>query len=270
MPLEFSWPLVGLAAALGLVVGSFLNVLIYRLPRMLEREWARESALHLSTEVPHHPPLNLFFPRSHCPHCEASIRWYDNIPLVSYVVLRGKCAHCHHAIGLRYPAIEGITAVIFALCAVRWGLTPTAGVWCIWGSALLALACIDWDTHLLPDSIVLPLLWLGLLSASWRWTSVALDSAVWGAALGYFSLWLVFWCFKWVTGKEGMGYGDFKLFACLGAWFGWPMLLPIVLMASVAGSLVGIALKLSHRLGPGEAIPFGPFLVGAGFIAMGL
>ena len=147
MPLDFSWPLVGLATALGLVVGSFLNVLIYRLPRMLEREWARESALYQSTEVPQHPPLNLFFPRSHCPHCDTRIRWYENIPLVSYFILRGKCAHCNHAIGLRYPAIEFCTAVIFALCAVRWGLTPTAGTWCVFGSALLVLACIDWDTH---------------------------------------------------------------------------------------------------------------------------
>ena len=270
MLLDFSWPLVGLAAALGLVVGSFLNALIYRLPLMLERDWEKETALYQGKEAPEHPPFNLLFPNSHCPRCDQHIRWHHNIPLLSFILLRGRCAHCNHSIGLRYPVIELSTALIFVLCSVRWGLTPTAGVWCVLGSALLALGCIDWDTHLLPDSIVLPLLWLGLLSASLGWTPVSLSSSVWGAALGYFSLWLVFWCFKWATGKEGMGYGDFKLFACLGAWFGWPMLLPILLIASVAGSLVGIALKLGHRLGPGEAIPFGPFLVGAGFIAMGL
>ena len=270
MPLELDWVLVSLAGTLGLVVGSFVNVVVYRLPRMLERDWALESALYQGKEIPPAPPLNLFFPRSHCPQCKACIRWYHTIPLLSFIVLRGKCAHCHHAIGLRYPAIESSTALIFMFCALRWGLTPSAGLWCVLGSGLLALACIDWDTHLLPDSLVLPLLWLGLLAASVGWTPVALDASVWGAALGYLSLWLVFWCFKWVSGKEGMGYGDFKLLACLGAWFGWTMLLPIVLLASVAGSLVGIALKLSHRLGPGEPIPFGPFLVGAGFIAMGI
>ena len=270
MPLDYDWAWLGLAGTAGLVVGSFVNVLIYRLPRMLERAWAIECALQEGKDAPATPPLNLFFPRSHCPQCREQIRWYQNIPLLSFMVLRGKCAHCHHPIGLRYPAVEGGTAVIFMFCAVRWGFTPTAGMWCILGSALLALACIDWDTHLLPDVLVLPLLWIGVLGASVGWTPVTLESSVWGAALGYVSLWVVFWCFKWATGKDGMGYGDFKLLACLGAWFGWPLLVPIVLMASISGALVGIALKMNHRLDPGEAIPFGPFLAGAGFIAMGI
>ncbi|WP_280187384.1 prepilin peptidase [Delftia sp. PS-11] len=274
MPTEL-WMQAALGGLLGLLVGSFLNVVIHRLPRMMEQQWQAEYAQWQQEQqaAPAQPDaqpprLSLSQPRSRCPHCGHAIRWYENIPVLSYLALRGRCAQCHAAIGLRYPAVELACAALFALCASRWGITPTGAAWCLFSAALLSLALIDWDTTLLPDDITLPLLWAGLLASALQWTSVPLADAVWGAAAGYLSLWLVYWGFKLATGKEGMGYGDFKLFAALGAWFGWQALVPIILVSSVIGAVVGIALKINSRLREGGYVPFGPFLAGAGFAAM--
>ena len=269
-----------LAGVLGLTVGSFLNVVIYRLPKMLEQQWAAEcaDATGMGTGAAAGagpvvapavaPPFNLMQPRSRCPHCGHLIRWYENIPVASYLALRGKCSDCSAPIGLRYPLIELMTAMLFGFAVWRWGATPTGAAWCGFLAALLALAVIDWDTTLLPDDITLPLLWTGLIAATLRWTDVPLPDAVWGAVAGYLSLWSVYQAFKLATGKDGMGYGDFKLFAALGAWFGWQALVPIILMASVIGAVVGIGLKLSSGLREGGYVPFGPFLAGAGFTAL--
>jgi leader peptidase (prepilin peptidase)/N-methyltransferase len=263
-----SWVDAGLAGVLGLLVGSFLNVVIYRLPKMLEREWAAECAELTGTEVPDAPEFNLMKPRSRCRQCGHVIRWYENIPLASYLVLRGKCSACAAPIGLRYPVVEVATAALFAFCVLRWGVTVQAGIWCAFSATMVALALIDWDTTLLPDDITLPLVWAGLIVAALGWSSVNLPNALWGAVGGYLSLWLVYKAFKLLTGKEGMGYGDFKLFAGLGAFFGWQGLVPIILMSSVIGAVVGIAMKFSSGLREGGYVPFGPFLAGAGLTAM--
>ena len=262
---------VFIAGVLGLLVGSFLNVVIYRLPKMMEEQWAQECA-ELNGQ-PLNAPLaekfNLMIPRSRCPQCGHVLRWYENIPVISYIFLRGKCSACGSGYGLRYPMIEAVTSGLFAFCVWRWGWSLTALAWCVFSAALLALALIDWDTTLLPDDITLPLLWAGLIVSALQWNpSVNLSTALWGAVAGYLSLWAVYWAFKLVTGKEGMGYGDFKLFAALGAWFGWPALVPIILMASVIGAVIGIALKFTSGLREGGYVPFGPFLAGAGFTAM--
>jgi leader peptidase (prepilin peptidase)/N-methyltransferase len=261
---------------LGAVIGSFLNVVIHRLPKMLERRWAEECAA-LWPEAGNAPgapsqqalgAYNLLVPRSTCPHCGHRIRWYENIPVVSYVALRGRCSACQHPIGLRYPLVELLTAALFACCGARWGVGPTALAWCGFSAALVALAAIDWDTTLLPDDITLPLLWAGLALSALDVLPVRLHDAVWGAIVGYGSLWLVYWAFRLATGKEGMGYGDFKLLAALGAWFGWAGLVPIILMASVIGAGVGLGIKWLGRLGEGGYLPFGPFLALAGLTAM--
>jgi leader peptidase (prepilin peptidase) / N-methyltransferase len=258
----------GIFGFIGLLVGSFLNVVIHRLPQMMEKQWAAEVA-EFKGEVPtQDATFNLMLPRSRCPKCSHQIQWYENIPLVSYLFLRGKCSACKTSISLRYPTIELITGSLFFYCIWRWGATPTGFAWCGFSAALLTLSMIDWDTTLLPDDITLPLLWAGLLLAALKITNINLESAIWGAAIGYFSLWLIYWIFKLITGKEGMGYGDFKLFAALGAWFGWQALIPIILMASVIGAIIGIALKFSSKLREGGYIPFGPFLGLAGFSAM--
>jgi leader peptidase (prepilin peptidase)/N-methyltransferase len=186
----------------------------------------------------------------------------------SYLALRGKCSACRAPIGLRYPTVEAVTAALFAFCVWKWGATWTALAWGGFAAALLALALIDWDTTLLPDDITLPLLWAGLIAAALRWTNLPLSQAVWGAVAGYVSLWAVYQAFKLATGKEGMGYGDFKLFAALGAWFGWHALIPIILMASVIGAVIGIAMKFQGGLREGGYVPFGPFLAGAGLTAL--
>jgi leader peptidase (prepilin peptidase)/N-methyltransferase len=257
-----------LIGVLGLLVGSFLNVVIYRLPKMLERQWAAECADLSGKEEPQGEPFNLLVPRSRCGKCGHGIHWYENIPVLSHLALRGKCSACGAPIGLRYPAVELVTAALFCFCALRWGVTFTTAAWCGFSAALVALAMIDWDTTLLPDDITLPLLWAGLIAAALRLTPVALPQALWGAVAGYMSLWLIYQAFKLLTGKEGMGYGDFKLFAALGAWFGWQALVPIILMASVIGAVVGIAMKFSSGLREGGYVPFGPFLAGAGLTAM--
>lgn len=267
------WLDAGILAVLGLLIGSFLNVVIYRLPKMMEQQWAAECA-ELSgapgkgAEAEEPQRFNLLVPRSCCRNCGHQIRWFENIPVVSYLALRGKCAGCGTKIGARYPMVEVATGLLFGWCGWKWGVTPTAFVWCAFCAAVVALAFIDWDTTLLPDDITLPLLWGGLIAAALQVTQVSLVSAVWGAVAGYLSLWLVYWAFKLVTGKEGMGFGDFKLFAALGAWFGWMALVPIILMASVIGALVGIALKLGPGLREGGYVPFGPFLAGAGLTAL--
>jgi leader peptidase (prepilin peptidase)/N-methyltransferase len=266
---ELDAALLGL---LGLLVGSFLNVVIHRLPRMMELRWAAECA-QLQADAgaaptPQPAAFNLMVPRSRCPHCGHQIRWFENMPVVSYLALRGRCGACRAPISARYPLIELATAALFAWCGWRWGLTPTGLVWSGFAAAVLALAAIDWDTTLLPDDITLPLVWAGLIAAGLGLSGTPLTHALWGAVGGYLSLWLVYWGFKLATGKEGMGYGDFKLFAALGAWFGWPALIPMILMASVIGAVVGIALKVFSQLREGGYVPFGPFLALAGLTAM--
>ena len=253
---------------LGLLVGSFLNVVIYRLPVMLEARWKAEAAEYSGVEVPASEKFNLMIPRSRCQKCGHQIRWFENLPVFSYVVLRAKCAHCKTPISLRYPCVELVTGVLFSFCGWHWGASTTALVWAGFSASLVALTMIDWDTTLLPDDITLPLLWAGLVAAATQWNSIALSDAIWGCVGGYMSLWLVYWAFKLATGKEGMGYGDFKLFAALGAWFGWQALVPIILMASVIGAIVGIAMKWTTGLREGGYVPFGPFLSGAGIAAM--
>jgi leader peptidase (prepilin peptidase)/N-methyltransferase len=269
--LDAQWLAALLGGLFGLTLGSFLNVVVYRLPKIMERQWAQEYADMQGTE-PNPPvaaePFNLSVPRSRCPHCSHPIRWFENIPVASYLALRGQCSACHAPISPRYPAVEMTTAGLFFFCMWQWGPTATGLAWCGFSAALLTLALIDWDTTLLPDDITLPLLWAGLIASSLHWTAVPLFPALWGAVAGYLSLWSIYWVFKLLTGKEGMGYGDFKLFAALGAWFGWEALVPMILMASVIGAIVGIALKFSSGLREGGYIPFGPFLAGAGLTAM--
>lgn len=266
-----------IVGVLGLLIGSFLNVVIYRWPKIMEQQWMQEyaqyAAEHSTTAaqtmmVAPTETITLSLPPSACPHCRHAIRWYENIPLLSYLFLRGRCSGCHTRISVRYPLVELLTGALFAVCATRWGWSITTAAWCLFCAMLVALAGIDWDTTLLPDDLTLPLLWAGLLASALQWTDVPLFAAVIGAAAGYVSLWSVYWGFKLATGKEGMGYGDFKLFAALGAWFGWNALVPIILMASVIGAIVGIAMKCRSELREGGYIPFGPFLAGAGLAAL--
>ncbi|MGH8369661.1 MAG: prepilin peptidase [Gammaproteobacteria bacterium] len=256
-----------LAALLGLIVGSFLNVVIHRLPRMLEREWRVQCAELDGTTPPDTEPYNLVVPRSCCPHCGHAITALENIPLLSYLVLRGRCHACKAHISLRYPLIELVTGLLSAWVAWHFGFGWMAlgGLLLTW--VLLPLTAIDLEHQLLPDKLTLPLLWLGLLfNLGHGFTDI--QSAVIGALAGYLSLWCVFHGFRLLTGKEGMGYGDFKLFAALGAWLGWQMLPAIILLAAVTGAVVGITLILSRRLRQGVPIPFGPFLAAAGWIAL--
>ena len=260
-----------IAGVLGLLVGSFLNVVIYRLPRMLERQWAAECAEY-SGQPPaaEQAPFNLVVPRSRCPHCGHQIQWYENIPVLSWLALRGRCSACSARISVRYPLVELATASLFAICGARWGLTPQAAAWAAFGAMLVCLFLIDMDTQILPDDINYPLLWLGLLAATVGWT-VPLPSAVWGAALGYLVFWFVFQGYKLLTGKEGMGYGDFKLLAALGAWYGVEYLLAIVLVSSIVGALIGALLLVFGRLADKEVpIAFGPYLAGAGLVCLAI
>lgn len=273
MEFEVSWG-AALGGVLGLLIGSFLNVVIYRLPKMMEQQWAAELAQLEAEKQGKEPPagkqeaFNLMTPRSRCPSCGHVVQWYENVPVLSYLFLRGRCSACKAPISARYPLVELLTGALFCFCIYRWGVTPAGFAWCGFSAALVALAFIDWDTTLLPDDITLPLLWAGLLSAAFQGTNVPLHASVTGAAAGYLSLWLVYWGFKLATGKEGMGYGDFKLYAALGAWFGWQALVPIILMSSIIGAIIGIAMKIFSSLREGGYIPFGPFLVGAGLTAM--
>ena len=253
---------------LGLCIGSFLNVVIHRTPLMLERSWKRESAEMLGLPAEESPPITLSRPASRCPSCGHAITWHENIPVLSWLWLRGRCSACRAPISARYPLVELLTAALFAAIGWRFGAQPTTLLWCGLAAALVALAGIDWDTTLLPDGLTLPLLWAGLVAALLGGTGVALSSAVWGAVAGYASLWSVYWLFKLLTGKEGMGYGDFKLLAALGAWLGVSMVLPVVLGASLIGALVGIVMKFSGALREGRYVPFGPFLAGAGLVVL--
>ena len=254
-------------AWLGLMIGSFLNVVIHRVPLMMERAWKLESAETLGVPVDAPPLITLSTPRSRCPSCGHAITWYENIPLLSYAWLRGRCSACKTPISLRYPLIELLTGALFAAIGWHFGAVPAALLWCGFAAVLVALAGIDWDTTLLPDSLTLPLLWAGLVASALGWT-IPLHSALWGAVVGYLSLWSVYWLFKLTTGKEGMGFGDFKLLAALGAWLGLKMILPVVLAASIIGAIVGIGMKFGGQLREGRYVPFGPFLAGAGLVVM--
>jgi leader peptidase (prepilin peptidase)/N-methyltransferase len=267
---------------LGLTVGSFLNVVIYRLPLMLERQW-REQCAELAADgvagnappaVPAEP-FNLMVPRSSCPACHAPITALQNIPLLSWALLRGRCARCGVPISARYPLVEALTGVLSALVAWRLGFGWAALAALVLTWFLIALTFIDIDHQLLPDSLTLPLLWLGLLLSLWHTQGVGaaplpadLRSSVIGAIAGYVSLWSVYHLFRLVTGKEGMGYGDFKLFAALGAWLGWQMLLPIILIAAAVGAVFGLVLIVARGRNRAAPIPFGPFLAGAGWLML--
>ena len=264
----YGWLLPVCLLLLGLVVGSFLNVVIYRLPLMMEARWRSDCCELLEVEPGREdPPLNLATPNSHCPHCKAAIRPWQNIPVVSYLLLGGKCANCGAAISLRYPTIELITGLMTMALAWYFGVS-----WALLGAmlftwALIALTLIDIDHQLLPDDITLPLLWLGLLF-NLGGTYVSLQDAVLGAMAGYLLLWSVYWLFRLLTGKEGMGFGDFKLLAALGAWLGWQALPLIILLSSLVGAVVGVALMVIKRRGREIPIPFGPYLAMAGWIAL--
>ncbi|MDR2129157.1 MAG: A24 family peptidase [Burkholderiaceae bacterium] len=269
MPPDVLWMQIACGGLLGFVVGSFLNVVVYRLPKMMEMQWLAECAeLTGQQSAPEPERFNLWVPHSRCPGCGHAIRWFENIPVLSYVFLRGKCSACGAHISIRYPLVELGTGLLFAYCVWRWNWQWSALAWCGFSATLVALTLIDWDTTLLPDSLTLPLLWAGLIAAQLEWTGVGLPNALWGAVAGYMSLWLVYWAFKLATGKEGMGFGDFKLFAALGAWFGWQALVPIILIASVIGALVGLAMKARQSLREGGVVPFGPFLSLGGITAM--
>jgi leader peptidase (prepilin peptidase)/N-methyltransferase len=256
------------ALVLGLCIGSFLNVVIHRLPKMMERDWREQCAELAGTPAPAAAgPYNLVVPRSACPACGHRITALQNVPLLSWLALRGKCAACGARISARYPVVELAAGLIGAYAAWRYGPTLQALGAMAFGWSLLALAAIDLDTQLLPDDITLPLLWSGLLLNVWG-TFVPLSTAVLGAVAGYLALWLVYWGFKLATGKEGMGFGDFKLLAAIGAWLGWQKLPLVILLSSVVGAAVGIALIVLARHGREKPIPFGPYLAAAGLIAL--
>ncbi len=266
---------ISLAGFIGLLVGSFLNVVIHRLPKMMEREWRAqcdELNEHSDTgSAPvsgkHPAPYNLHTPRSACPHCDHQITALENIPLLSYLALRGKCRGCGAAISLRYPIVEAVSGILSAYAAWHFGfgVAALAAILLLW--ALIALTFIDFDTQLLPDDITLPLLWLGIIFNLYG-TFTNLSNAVVGAIAGYLVLWSVYWLFKLATGKEGMGYGDFKLLAAIGAWLGWSMLPLVIMLSSVVGAVVGIILIIAANHGRNIPIPFGPYLAGGGLIAL--
>ncbi len=259
--------LIGVAGLLGLVVGSFLNVVIHRLPRMMEYDEANYVAELRDDPLPHPERYNLMVPRSACPHCGHAIAAWENVPVLSYLLLRGRCSACNTPIGARYPLVELATGILSALAAWHFGPTwhALAALALIW--ALVSLTLIDADTQLLPDQITLPLVWLGLL-LNLSGLFAPLADAVIGAAGGYLLLWAAYWIFKLVRGKEGMGYGDFKLMAALGAWFGWQALPALILLSSVVGVIFGVANIALRRQGRDTPFPFGPFIAGAGLLVL--
>ncbi len=261
------WLLITAAVLFGLVVGSFLNVVIHRLPRMLEQGWRAECAELNGNPVPAAETYNLVLPRSRCPHCEHAIRAVENVPVLSYVALRGRCSACKAAISLRYPAVEALAGALAGYVAWRFGVSAAALGAMLFAWAMIALAFIDLDTFYLPDNLTLPLLWTGLIFNIGA-TFTDLTSAVIGAVGGYLVLWAVFWAYKLATGKEGMGYGDFKLLAAIGAWLGWKMLPLVILLSSFVGAVIGIGLIVLARRGRNVPIPFGPYLALAGLIAL--
>ncbi len=280
-------------ALFGACIGSFLNVVAWRLPRIMERQWwgdaaslmadrptgerllgsdspalrdVQAAAATVQGRLDGLPVLTLATPRSACPHCGHRIAWHENIPVLGWLRLRGRCSACGQAIAWRYPAVEATVALLFLAIGWQHGPTPQALLWCAVAAVLVVLSLIDWDTTLLPDDLTLPLLWGGLLAAVLGWGPISLQSAVLGAVAGYLSLWSVYWAFKLTTGREGMGHGDFKLLAALGAWLGWPAIVPILVIASVCGAVVGLTMKLRGALREGLYVPFGPFLAGAGIL----
>jgi leader peptidase (prepilin peptidase)/N-methyltransferase len=257
-------------AFVGLLIGSFLNVVIHRLPKMLDRGWRAQCAELAGEAVPEAPAYNLVVPRSQCPACGHPISALENIPVVSYLVLRGRCSACHVAISARYPLVELLTGGLTAAAVLRFGFTPAALAACVLLCSLIALTFIDFDTQLLPDNITLPLAWAGLIAhvAGLAPAGTSLRDAVIGAVAGYLALWSVYWIFKLVRGKEGMGYGDFKLLAALGAWLGWQMVPLIVLLSSVIGALIGIGLVVFKGRDHQIPLAFGPYLAIAGAIAL--
>ena len=263
--------LITFVGLVGLLFGSFFNVVIYRLPKMMEASWKYECEVLLSddndAEELAPPQFNLAVPNSHCPSCNAPVKAWQNIPVLSYVLLRGRCASCKAPIGVRYPLVEFITALLTIFPLLMFGFTSYAFAAILFSWILLILTVIDIDHQLLPDQLTLPLIWLGLLFNSIT-GSIPLQDAVWGAVAGYLSLWSVFWVFKLLTGKEGMGYGDFKLLAALGAWLGWQFLPLIILLSSVVGAVFGGAVLMLKRSDSSTPMPFGPYLAGAGWIAL--
>lgn len=255
------------AGLFGLLIGSFLNVVIHRLPKMMQRESDNYVAHESGKPLPHADRYNLTVPRSACPHCGHQITALENIPIVSYLFLRGKCAECKAPISVRYPIVECITGALSALLIWRFGSGMAGLATLVFAYLLIAMTFIDADTQLLPDDLTLPLVWCGLL-INLNGTFVPLKEAVIGAAAGYLSLWTIYWLFKLATGKEGMGYGDFKLLAALGAWLGWTMLPIIVLLSSLVGAVVGITLIVFTEHGRDNPIPFGPYLAAAGMITL--
>lgn len=257
---------------LSLIIGSFLNVVVYRLPKMMHNSWYTDCREFLADELTKIPakkiaPLTLSIPCSTCPKCGHQIRFYENIPVLSWLFLQGKCSACKNGISARYPIVEATTAALSLVVAIKWGVSIETLLILILTWGLICLTLIDFDHMLLPDQIVMPLLWLGLL-VNLQGTFVPLYDAVIGAAVGYLSLFCIFWLFKLLTGKEGMGFGDFKLFALFGAWTGWQLLPVLILMASVVGAIVGISLVVFKKHQREQAIPFGPYLAVAGWVTL--
>lgn len=268
---------IAVVFAFALIVGSFLNVVIYRLPVMMEREWREQCEELRKTPPEREAPtgrFDLIVPRSHCPACGQPIKAWQNIPVISYLLLSGRCAHCKESISARYPMVEMLTAVLAAFCAWRFGPGWEAVMAVFMTLALVPVSMIDADTQLIPDSIVLPLMWVGLVMSLFHPVAgsdvlfIPPKDAIVGAVAGYLSLWTVYQLFKLVTGKEGMGYGDFKLLAALGAWLGWQQLPLIILMSAVVGAIVGISLMAFRKHDRSIPIPFGPYLAAAGWITM--
>ena len=300
---EVAWLAAAAGGLLGLLVGSFLNVVVYRFPVMMYRGWLRESADNLMAADPAYgvktslwdlvfqerkppppqlyasaaaagkaleelPAFDLMRPRSRCGQCGHTVRWYENVPVLSWLALRGRCSACSTSISPRYPIVELATGLLFALCAWRWGLTPLAAAWATFAALLVCQFLIDLDTQLLPDTLNYLLLWLGLAVAALGWT-VPLHLALWGAIAGYGVLWTFYHAYRLLTGKEGMGYGDFKLLAALGAWLGADHLLAILLLSSIVGAVLGSAMLVAGRLAHKDMpIAFGPFLAGAGLLCL--
>ncbi|CAN5421581.1 A24 family peptidase [soil metagenome] len=256
-----------IAGIFGLMIGSFLNVVIHRMPIMMQRESDNYAALEKDLPLPHTDRYSLVVPRSACPHCQHQITALENIPVISYLVLRGKCIKCKAPISARYPIVELLTGVLSAFLVWHFGSGLAGLASLVFAYLLIAMTFIDADTQFLPDDLTLPLLWCGLL-VNLNGTFVPLNDAVIGAAAGYLFLWSIFWLFKFATGKEGMGYGDFKLLAALGAWLGWKTLPVIVLLSSVVGAVVGVGLIILAKRGRDIPIPFGPYLAAAGLIAL--
>ncbi|MEO8535945.1 MAG: A24 family peptidase [Betaproteobacteria bacterium] len=260
---------VAVALVVGLCVGSFLNVVVHRLPKMMERDWRLQCAELRGEPVPveEPPTYNLAVPRSACPACGHRIGALENVPLVSWLVQKGRCRACRAPISARYPIVEALGGLLAAYAVWRFGLTPSAAAACVFLWMLVALTFIDFDTQLLPDSLTLPLLWAGLI-ANWFRLFVPLEEAVLGAVAGYLALWSVYWLFRLIRGKEGMGYGDFKLLAALGAWLGWQMLPLIILLSSVVGAAIGLSLIVFKGRDHSIPLAFGPYLAIAGGVAL--